>query len=37
MIVEGVDTGNVDSVIEGLVCAFGDVGKEISSVLKKSE
>jgi hypothetical protein len=35
MIVQGVDTQNTSEIVAGLVCAFGEVGKEIKDALKK--
>jgi hypothetical protein len=36
LITDGIDTGSIDTIIEGLECAFGDVGKDIVEVLKKN-
>ena len=37
MVIWGLDTGNVDDIVAGLVCAFGDVGKEIKDAIRKGD
>ena len=35
MILTGIDTGNINEIIDGLRCAFADVGKDMGTLIKK--
>lgn len=37
LIIQGIDAENPSEVLAGLICAFGDVGKEIKDVFQKKE